>query len=366
VVDVPVGRLLLGLQNQVRADDFAAELGDPMWPSTPVARGPHAQLLRLADETAELSDEAILSSPYADFARVCIRLRGFYFNATDDAGIVLVARNFIARHRGEVVAALGGHQSAAGSPIRVAPIRWSDAYQVLDGHHRVASAIVAGTDSLPARVKWIPVTTPLQRLLLRGSPGGRRLSQPLPAPELESWAVEEGGAALAGRARRTVGIIVGHAGRAGGAFSALDLASGYGAPVAEMVAAGVACKGVEPDPDRVAVGRVALGLPDDRLHVAEPTHFLAAANRTWEVVTCFDPERLATMVEASRLVHLLEARAERAVVLDGRTAAGTAAALSLSELLQVSGTFSLLQTHEAAREWSGAGDGPLVLVRRAS
>ena len=72
----------------------------------------------------------------------------------------------------------------------LAPVRGSDCFQVIDGHHRVAARAAAGDDLVPARVRRTSVTTPLQDLLDRMSwIGGRReLYQPVAAPELEdSW-----------------------------------------------------------------------------------------------------------------------------------------------------------------------------------
>jgi hypothetical protein len=187
---VPVDKLLLGLQNAMPAAEFAARHDDLLWASTPVAEGPHAQLLRMSERDGGISDEEILASSYATLARRCISSRGFFFTATDDAGIVAVARDYIDRHRGGPAGDLGPHQSSPDAPVRVAPIRWSDSYQVLDGHHRLASAVLHAERTVPARVKWVPVTTPLQETLNQMSwlEGEHLLYQPISSPELAgSW-----------------------------------------------------------------------------------------------------------------------------------------------------------------------------------
>ena len=98
---VPIESLLLGGQNGWTARQFAGRTGDLLWPSTRLVDGPHLTLLRLAQQRGDaLSDEEILASPYAGFGLHCIERDGRFFWATDPAGVVDVARSFVARFRG--------------------------------------------------------------------------------------------------------------------------------------------------------------------------------------------------------------------------------------------------------------------------
>ena len=190
---VPIDRLLLGEQNQVSAAEFARRSGDLLWPSTRVADGPHADLLRRA-EAGPLSDEEILETPYARMARATIAATGQYFAASDAAGIVAVARRFLEGGAGDGAGDRAGdaqrmpHQSREGDPVRVAPILHSDCFQVVDGHHRVAVLAVAGAEVMPVTVRRVAVTTPLQDLLeqMSWTGGERELYQPVASPELEA------------------------------------------------------------------------------------------------------------------------------------------------------------------------------------
>src|SRR5690606_32643789 len=189
-VRVRFDQLLVGAQGGWTAREFAERTDDLLWPSTPFLEGPHVGLLRLADEVPELSDEQILDSPYGRLGMRCIKAGGNYFGGTDKAGVVAAARAFIARYRGEEPP--GGtrrpQQSGPQDPVLVAPVRGSDQYQILDGHHRLAIAAMSGADGASVVAKWLPVTTPLQDLLLRMSwlDGTRELYQPIDAPELRS------------------------------------------------------------------------------------------------------------------------------------------------------------------------------------
>jgi hypothetical protein len=275
-ITVPIDRLLLGAQGGWTAREFAARTDDLMWPSTRLVDGPHVDLLRRHDPT----DEEILASPYGRLARRCVDAGGRYFGANDDAQIIAVARRFLSGRRDDE---RRPQQSGRLDPILVAPIRGSDHYQVLDGHHRLARAAVAGETSVRVVTKWLPVTTPLQDLLLRMSwlDGTKELYQPIHAPELErSWTtvrrctdrLEKMRTLLAER-----GI--------GGSY--LDVASCYGWFVAEMGKAGFDAHGIERDPLAVPLGRAAYGLQEGRIGTGDAVELLTYTDRTYDVVSCF-------------------------------------------------------------------------------
>jgi hypothetical protein len=277
---VPVDALLLGAQNarNFTAEQFAAQTDDLMWTSTRVADGPHAELLRQADRMdGGLSDEEILASPYGRMALTCIREQGHYFSATDPAGIVTIARSFLA-----------GETAGDGTrPVLVAPIRGSDCYQVLDGHHRVARAAVEGRHTIDVAVKRLPVTTPLQSLLLRMSwlGGDRQLYQPLDAPELrQSWPVVR---RCTDRLAKMVTFLDGRGLLPPSTTSYLDIASCYGWFVAEMTKLGYRAQGMERDPLGPVVGRAAYGVDPGSIEVGDCESLLEQAGQQWDVVSCF-------------------------------------------------------------------------------
>ncbi len=70
---------------------------------------------------------------------------------TDLDGAVEVARDFLGRAAGAPARAPRAHQSAAGDPVLLAPIRWSRQFQVVDGHHRLAIGAVRGAPTVGAR-----------------------------------------------------------------------------------------------------------------------------------------------------------------------------------------------------------------------
>jgi len=287
--DVPVERLLLGGQNGMTAAQFARAAGDPLWPSRRVADGPHATLLAAARTHGTLTDADILASPYARMARVCVRSTGRYFGAADDVGIVAQARAFLARDAGETADDAMPPEdlhSPSGQPVLVVPIADSHCYQVVDGHHRVASAAAAGRTTVSARVRRGAVTTPLQDLLLRMTwlHGGRELYQPVPSPELDgNWPTvrccTDRLEAMDAFLRRVRGP------RLTGSY--LDVASCYGWFVAQLAALGLEAEGIERDPLGATIGRLVYGLDPDRIRTGDAVALLRSTHETWDVVSCF-------------------------------------------------------------------------------
>ncbi|MDN3352503.1 hypothetical protein [Actinomadura sp. DC4] len=274
-ITVPIDRLLLGAQGGWTAREFAERTDDLLWPSTRLIDGPHVDLLRRTDP----SDEEILASPYGRLARRCIDAGGHYFGARDDAGIVAGARSLLSGEPRE----RRPQQSGRLDPILVAPIRGSDHYQVLDGHHRLAHAAVRGETTARVVTKWLPVTTPLQDLLLRMSwlDGTKELYQPIEAPELEqSWTTVR---RCTDRLEKMTKLLA----ERGITGSYLDVASCYGWFVAEMGRTGLDAQGLERDPLAVPLGRATYGLREGQIGTGDAVELLAYSDRVYDVVSCF-------------------------------------------------------------------------------
>lgn len=316
---VPIERVLLGGQNRLSATQFADALGDPLWASTSVVDGPHAALLCDAREWS-LSDAEILASDYGRMARACVASSGEFFSARDDAGIVEVARRFID------LAWLDRtddrrlpHQSAPGQPVLLAPVRGSDCFQVVDGHHRLAAAWVAGERFVTARVKRFAVSTPLQDILdaMSWIGGERELYQPVAAPELvQSWVtVRRCTDRLAAMRRVIEGL-----GLEPRAASYLDVASCYGWFVARMGEQGHPAEGVERDPLGARLANLAYGVDPAAITTSDAVDFLEAAERRWDVVSCFSLLHHFVLgrgkVGPEELVHLLDRVTGRVLFID--------------------------------------------------
>ena len=325
--EVPIDSLLLGSQVGLTADEYAEATGDLLWASTRVSDGPHAALFRAALAKPEgLTDDEILTSPYASMARTAIAVRQHYFGATDDAGIVDLARSAIARYVGDGVDAGTDVRpvmsSAPTDPILVAPVRGSRMFQVLDGHHRVAAAAVAGATTAQVVAKWFPVETPLQRLLLRMSwiGGKRQLYQPVEAPELDRWPLVR---KCTDRRDKMVKFLAdeGVVGAEGSALGYLDVASCYGWFVDQMEANGLTARGIERDPLGPVLGHAVYGLDPSKIATGDAIELLdAMGEERVDVVSCFSLLHHFVLgrgsVSAEELIKRLDDHTARVLFMD--------------------------------------------------
>lgn len=290
IEEIPIEKVLLGGRGRMSAHDFAVAVDDPLWPSRPVLDGPHVRLLR-AHAVRELDDRDILASDYGRFARRNLALSGRFHTATDDAGVVRVARDFLMRSSGDAGPVFPRpRQSLDESPIRVAPIRDSDCFQLVDGHHRVAAYAVSGAGTVPARVSRLAVSTPLQEMLHRIAADGRsrELLQPVSSPEVAGWpTVRRCTDRLAAMDR-----LLGARDLGAGTASYLDVGSCYGWFVAGMSRFGYRSEGVDPDSLARTLGERVMGLDRAQIHTAGLVPFLRENGRpenarTWDVVSSF-------------------------------------------------------------------------------
>ena len=321
-VQVSADRLLLGAQNSLSAAEFATRSDNLLWASTRVSDGPHAALLRQAAASPDLSDDEILEGPYGQFAHMVIRLTGNFFSARDDAGIVAVARDYIARSGDAESGGGTGDTTGRSLPrteIRATPIKNSDCYQVIDGHHRVAAAVFRGETSIVVRPSWLQLTTPLQDTLddMTWIGGQRELYQPLDYPELEqSWVTVR---KCTDRLDKMVGFLDGLDSLPRPA-SYLDVASCYSWFVAQMSERGYDAYGLERDPLARPLGRAAFGVDPSQVMIGDAVELLSRSDRQWDVVSCLSLLHHFALgrgsVSAEEFARLLDKVTAHVLILD--------------------------------------------------
>jgi hypothetical protein len=310
-IDVDPSRLLIGAQGGHDAIAFAESLGELRLGSTTMVDSPHVRLLQAAMEhSSSLTDAEIRASDYWAFGHSVAAIDGAWFGANDDDEFLTVTRNFIdwTLERAPRVT------SSAGSPfddhILVARVNGSPMLQVIDGHHRVAAAIVRGETSLRVNRTWLNVETPLQRRLHQLNvtrQGADALEQPLPSPDVASWTTTSD---CASRLLRMVQFLGAEASSAVTQRSFLDVSSSYGWYLAEMKKFGFVVRGIETDDGASGIGRSFLGLRPEELVVGSLTESLEGLTETSDVVACF---RLPELFDAGRDVGRLAKAIDRVV-----------------------------------------------------
>jgi SAM-dependent methyltransferase len=279
-----LGKLLVGGLNRRSAATHARLTGDLRRPSTAIADSAYVQFLKTYRQIGDaiFQPDQFAATSYVSQALQGVELYGRYCSHVDADGITQKARRFARMLDGEYLSAHDKHESRAGA-AEVRRIKFSDCYEVVDGHHRLALAVMRGLDKYPCSI--LPTEgalTPLQQLVMDSvwMFGKRRLCQPISAPELQGWPVER-------RCVDRLEMITAWLARRGiSSGSFLDLGSSYGWFISEMSKRGFQALGIERDAAVATVGQLAYGIEQSANTVLDACTFLPSFRRQYDVVCC--------------------------------------------------------------------------------
>jgi hypothetical protein len=303
---VAIDKVLVGGEHGVSARRIAAELSEPLRPSTRLVDGALAEFIRRYQEHGDsvLTPDALRASAMYREASTCRQLAGSYHGAESDDALFAALRE-LARVSG-----------SSSEPVLVRRVKHSNCFQLLATGPNVARALVNLDATLDVHVLPIAVTTPLQDLLIRMSwlAGDRQLYQPIAAPELETWPLVR---QCTDRLEMMRAFLDGLGDDSVRTY--LDVASCYGWFVEQMLEQGYDAFGVERDELAVECGRWAYHLDPDRVTSAEAEPFLRATPRRFDAVSCFSLLHHAVVAgdgAAVRLVQDLDAVTGRVLFID--------------------------------------------------
>lgn len=317
---IRASRLLMGSQAGLDSAGFAHAFGTLRFGSTPMDQSPHVQLLRLAASLDRpLSDEEIRSTPYFAFGRHLATIWGNYFGASSDDELVELSRNFIDWSRGIAPRVTGGSGSRFRDGVLVAKVSGASAFQVIDGHHRLAVAIAQGQTSVRVHRTWLSAETAVQRRLWErgyGPSWAKALAQPVAARELSDWSVATNCQDRLVRIERFVGHELGES---PSPRSFLDVGCGYGWYLAELKRLGWRVRGVDRDGFGIEMATAFYGLDDDEIALGEWAVATESLEGASDVVACFDLGHAVADDHAAslRLLRALDARTAGILIVDG-------------------------------------------------
>ncbi len=285
---LPVASLLMGSQARLDSTAFADAVGSIRYGSTPMLESPHAALLLAArGHDGPLSDDELMATAYFAFAKRLATVWGDYFGASTDAELVEVARNFVEWFEGSSTRSTANSGSKVGDGVLVAKVPGSDAYQVVDGHHRVAIAIARGETHVSVQQTWLGSETPLEWHLLAHRGPERSLDQPIEARELARWGVSRNCADRLVRMVRFLEETL-DATAVSDAPSYLGVGAGTGWYLRELSRLGYAVTGICSDPLDAEIAEAFHGIAPDALVVGSPIAVLGTLRGPYDVVSCFD------------------------------------------------------------------------------
>jgi 2-polyprenyl-3-methyl-5-hydroxy-6-metoxy-1,4-benzoquinol methylase len=289
-LEIPVRKILLGGEGDLRAKQYSYLTGDLLRPSTGASSGPHAMFLTEYERLGEkIFDQDIFeTTSYYRNARDCIRVFGSYFpsSLTPDR-IVLTAKRFALQFEGKSVAHLpaAGH-SPEGEAIKVFTVKDSDCYELMQGNHRVAFAARRNQELITADVQFKPNYTPLQEMVqnVAWESGAKELYQPLGLPEFEgSWTLLRDCGTRFDKMLRFLRVRQLTADRVD---RIEDIGSYYGWFVSRFVAAGYNAHGIERDRQAIRIGELAYGNLEGRILWDDARTALSEEATQSDVICC--------------------------------------------------------------------------------
>jgi SAM-dependent methyltransferase len=318
---VRVDAILRGGEAGIPAGQYARLTGDLLRPSTRVMDGPHVELLRLFAQEgwACLAPGRFEQTRYYANACECLRLIGWYFFSVRRPEQVREVAGRFLKQFGEGQPVPDGTEqghSPRGDPILLRPILDSKCYELVDGNHRLAKAVVSGSEFVRAAVMGAPVSTPMQDLLrdVLWQESRREVYQPVPFPEVGGWHVVR---RCDDRLARMLECLA-EKGITEGSY--LDLGSSYGWFVAAMKQRGYRAQGVERDPAAIRVGQFAYGLGPDEVWQGDLLEIVSDLREPRDVVSLFSVVHHAMRgrmaVGAEELVRLVFRATRRVLFFD--------------------------------------------------
>jgi hypothetical protein len=334
--EVPIEKVLRGGEFGIRAARYAELTRDLLRPSTPAAQGPHVEFLR---EYARIGEEILVPgnlerTAYYRNAEQCLRLTGTYF-IKSMSKFNLVAERFLREYRSGAAELAALPEGRAIEPLWVRPIHHSTCFEIIDGSHRFARAIVAGKRSVPVRIhEKEAVLTPLQAMLLDvvGANNEKALYQPLEYPEiLDSWKLIRrctDRLAMMRTFLSAAGLLEGP----GRTF--FDLGSSYGWFVKRFEELGFASTGVERDLVSCAIGTHCYGLRPEQIRSGDIVDVLSKEAGRYDVVSLMSVLHHFVLGEsaitAEALIGLADGVTDKVLFLDTAQAHEEAYAGTLS------------------------------------
>ncbi len=164
VVSVRPELLLMGCQDGFDSIAFAEAIGSTQFEITTMDKSPHVALLQTSIRAhRDLTDEELQHSQYWEFAQLITKVSGEYFGAQSNEEVLKVTRNFIdwGLQASPRVTELG-KSAMDETRVLVARIKGSSRFQIVDGHHRVAVAIIRGDKVIQVHQTWLGVDSPWQ------------------------------------------------------------------------------------------------------------------------------------------------------------------------------------------------------------
>jgi len=192
---IPISKILIGQQAGHPLDlwiNITKELGRI---SCPIIDSPYVKFLQGINKHPNdiNNQEKLMKTSYFSMAKICIKYFGNYMGAKNDKELFIWMKEYYEmylkikdKNNNVNFANKEGH-SSQNSMITVNKIKYSDCYEIVDGHHRVAINYILGKKNISVVILGKKLSTLQKQLIKINQVDGRKLYQPVDRMEVKSW-----------------------------------------------------------------------------------------------------------------------------------------------------------------------------------
>lgn len=287
IYDIDCRNILMGGENGDSSEDFARKSKEILRPSTRIENSPHIKFLKEYESIGDdiFNEDVFVQTEYCKNAISCIQIYGSYFNHTTVSGVIERARRFIGMYKNEApVDRVAPQETPVGQPIAVRKVFMSNCYELLDGHHRCAIAMMRGQTSLPCSIQdMAPALTPMQKQVLLSSWTDKEaiLYQPIDLPEFGTWPVVRKCSdrlSMMLRYLETFPMKL---------ETYADLGCSYGWFVSQMHKKGYRATGIDRDINATDVGCIVYNLNKENIIIDSVEGYSKNTTKKYDIVSCF-------------------------------------------------------------------------------
>ena len=287
---INIDKILMGGEGGIGGNHYSVITENITRSSTRITESPHYLFLKEYNEIGEsiFNFGVFEKTAYYKNASECIDYNVNYFEITKKDLIIENAKFFINNLylKAESFEGIKNGHYKKGSPIQLRPIKNSNYYELIDGNHRIACAMIQGEQTVNAIIKRKSTSTAAQDLItsVAWQKNKKELYQPVNLPEVEDWPVIR---VCNDRFTLMKGFLEKHM-LLGKLSNYLDIGCSYGWFVDKFqTELKIESHGIDIDPFALKVGYDIYKIPPGRLRRFNISEYLKETNEKYDVTSLF-------------------------------------------------------------------------------
>lgn len=285
IENVKISRILIGQQSGFPLEQWINLSKEYSRISRPITESPYVTFLKeIKKNERKLTDNRYLEqSDYFKMGLKCVQTIGEFMGAKNKEELKEWMKDYYKLYKNRnsneplKFKKIRGH-SKHSSPIKLNKIKFSNCYEIIDGHHRIAIEYLSGKEQVRALVVGKKYSV-LQKMLLKiNQINDIELYQPVDRLEVESWPTVR---ICKDRFDMMKTFLKNNKISKG---SLIDLATSYGWFPIQFKTRGFDVMGLDRDPDAIKISRLITGLEKNETRTIKIEDFLYKNKKRYDVV----------------------------------------------------------------------------------